>query len=83
MGIKQYVKDWMSEKWDQWVKQPITNKTIQAENQVKQKWNEYSGKAKEQAGKPLVYYKNQDAFYRGLFWIGVGLLIILWILSGS
>jgi hypothetical protein len=37
------------------------------ENQVSQKVNEYGGKAKEQARKPLDYYNNQDAFYRGLF----------------
>jgi len=47
------------------------------ENQVSQKVGEYSGKAKEQINKPFDYYRKQDAFYRGLFWIGVGLLIIL------
>jgi len=53
------------------------------ESQSSQKWNEYSDKAKEQINKPFDYYRKQEAFYRGLFWICVGLLIILWILSGS
>ena len=83
MNPKQWVKEWMSEKWDRWVKQPIANKTLQMENQVSQKVNEYGDKAKEVAyNKPLSYYKKQDAFYRGLFWIAIGLLIVLWIISG-
>jgi hypothetical protein len=47
------------------------------ENQVSQKVSEYGNKAKEQVNKPFDYYRKQDAFYRGLFWIGVGLLIVL------
>ena len=83
LGIKKAVKEWLENKWNNWVKQPIANYTEQMESQVAQKWNEYSSQAKEQAGKPLDYYKKQEAFYRGLFWIAVGLLVVLWIISGS
>ena len=83
LGVKSAVKDWLNHKWENWVKRPIANRTEQMENQVSQKASEYGGKAKEQAQKPFDYYRKQDAFYRGLFWIGVGLLIVLWILSGS
>ena len=31
MNPKQWIKEWMSEKWDHWVKQPIANKTEQLE----------------------------------------------------
>ena len=83
-GIKDAVKEWLEKQWDQWVKKPITDYTLKTEKQVEQKWNEYSGKAKEQVyDKPLGYYKKQDAFYRGLFWIAVGCLIVLWMISGS
>jgi hypothetical protein len=47
------------------------------ENLVAQQVNTYGNKAKETANKPLNYYQNQPTFYRGLFWIGVGLLIVL------
>ena len=83
LGIKSAVKDWLNNKWENWVKRPISDKTVQIEGQVSNKWNEYSGKAQEQARKPLDYYHNQDAFYRGLFWIAIGCLIVLWIISGS
>ena len=83
LGIKDAVKGWMEEKWNNWVKKPITDYTLKTEDQVSQKWGEYSGKAQEQARKPLDYYKKQDAFYRGLFWIAVGCLIVLWMISGS
>ena len=83
MGIKSYVKEWMSEKWNQWVKQPIANTTIKYENQASEQINKYSSQAQEQINKPFDYYRKQEAFYRGLFWIAVGCLTVLWILSGS
>ena len=83
MGIKSAVKDWMSEKWDQWVKKPIERKTEQLENSASQQINTYGTKAKETAYKPVNYYQKQPTFYRGLFWIAVGCLIVLWIISGS
>jgi hypothetical protein len=73
----------MSEKWNNWVKKPIGDATIKYENQASEQFNKYSGQAKAQIRKPGDYYWKQDAFYRGLFWIAVGLLIVLWILSGS
>jgi len=83
LNIKQTVKDWFSEFWENKVKTPIAKKTEELENQAIKKIEEYSGKAKEQANKPLGYYQKQDAFYRGLFLIAIALLIILWIVSGS
>ncbi len=83
LGIKSAVKDWLENKWNNWVKEPIANRTVQMENQVSQKWNEYSGKTQAQIRKPKDYYGNQPAFYRGLFWIAVACLVVLWIISGS
>ena len=83
LGIKSAVKDWMSEKWENWVKKPISDATIKYENQVQQTVSPHLNKAKETALKPVDYYNNQDAFYRGLFWIAIGCLILLWIISGS
>ena len=83
MGIKDTVKEWAWETFDSKVKQPIAKKTEELEGQVSQKWNEYSEKAKETAWKPVDYYQKQEAFYRGLFWIALALLMILWIISGS
>ncbi|RHZ36537.1 hypothetical protein [endosymbiont GvMRE of Glomus versiforme] len=83
MGIKDTVKEWASEQWNYYVKAPIAKKTEEYENQASQKWNEYSGKAQEQATKPFNYYREQEPFYRGLFWIALALLLILWIISGS
>ncbi len=83
MGIKDEIKKWAAEQWDNKVKQPIANKTEQLENQAAEQWNTYSKKAQEQAKKPFDYYQKQDAFYRGLFWIALALLLILWIISGS
>ena len=83
LGVKSAVKGWLENKWENWVKRPIANRTEQMENQVSQKVSEYSGKAQEQINKPFDYYRKQDAFYRGLFWIAVGCLIVLWIISGS
>ena len=82
LNPKQVIKEWMSEKWDRWVKQPIANKTEQLENSASQQFNKYSRQAQQQARKPFDYYKKQDAFYRGLFWIAIGLLVVLWIISG-
>ena len=82
-GIKSAVKDWMTNKYENWIKQPIEKKTEELENLVSQQANTYGTKAKETAYKPVNYYQNQPTFYRGLFWIAIGLLIILWIISGS
>ena len=73
----------MAEQWEKRVKNPIAHKTQELENSVTQQFDKYAGKAKETAYKPVDYYKKQDAFYRGLFWIAVGCLIVLWIISGS
>jgi len=83
LGIKSAVKDWMAEKWNNWVKQPIAKKTRELEDSATQQINTYSAKAKATAYQPIDYYWKQDAFYRGLFWITVGLLVVLWIISGS
>ena len=83
LNPKKAVKEWLSEQWERKVKQPIAKKTEELENQASQKWNEYSGKVTEQANKPFDYYRKQESFYRGLFWICVGLLIVFWIISGS
>ena len=83
MVIKEKISEWFWETWDDWVKQPIAKKTEELENQATQQINTYSAKAKSTAYQPVEYYWKQDAFYRGLFWICVALLIILWIISGS
>ena len=77
------IKDWLSEQWDKRVKQPIAKKTEELESQVAKQIDTYSAKAKATAYQPVDYYRKQEAFYRGLFWICVALLIILWIISGS
>lgn len=77
------IKDWLNEKYEKNIKQPISRKTEELENQAAQTWNTYSSKALKTAYQPIDYYKKQDAFYRGLFWIAVAILIVLWILSGS
>ena len=73
----------MAEKWEKWVKKPISDKTQQLENSATQQFNKYSSQAQEQIRKPSDYYWKQEPFYRGLFWIAVGCLIVLWIISGS
>ena len=83
IGIKSAVKEWLENKWNNWVKKPIEDATEKYENQANQQINTYSNKAKETAYKPVDYYRNQPTFYRGLFWIAVGLLVVLWIISGS
>ena len=83
LGIKSAVKEWLENKWENWVKKPIGDATIKYENQAKQQIKTYGDKAKETAYKPVEYYGKQEAFYRGLFWIAVGLLVVLWIISGS
>jgi len=70
------------------VQRPIEQKTEQIENQVSQQFTTYSGKAQEKinlysdkaretANKPRNYYRQQKTFHRGLFWIAIGLLVIL------
>ena len=83
LDVKRVIKEWLGEQFSRRIKQPIANKTEQLENQVSQQINTYSKKAQEQVNKPFDYYRKQEAFYRGLFWIALALLLILWILSGS
>lgn len=83
LGIKQAVKYWMTSAWKNWVCDSIANATVKYENQVKSTVSPHIAKAKKTAYKPVNYYNNQDAFYRGLFWIAIGCLIVLWIISGS
>ncbi|CAG8630664.1 2749_t:CDS:2, partial [Ambispora gerdemannii] len=62
---------------------PISRKTEELENLVSQQVNTYGNKAKATAAKPVDYYRKQETFYQGLFWICVLILIVLWMLSGS
>ena len=80
---KKVMKEWLTEQFSRRIKQPIARKTEELEGQASQKWNEYSQKVQEQVNKPFDYYRKQEAFYRGLFWTALVLLLILWILSGS
>ena len=89
-GIKQAVKDWMVEKYENWVKQPIERKTLELENLISQQVQKaqniastHAQKAKDTAYKPIGFYQSKPTFQRGLFWIALGLLIVLWIISGS
>lgn len=81
LNLKKAVQDWGQEQFETKIKQPIASHTEKLENQVSQYWIDYSAKA--QAYNPANYYKKQDAFYRGLFWIAVVILIILWMLSSN
>ena len=83
LGIKSAVKDWLNNKYENWVKQPIERKTQELESFVSQQVNTYGKKAQATAYQPIDYYGKQPTFYRGLFWIAVGLLIILWLISGQ
>ena len=83
LGIKSAVKDWLNNKYENWVKQPIEQKTQELENFVSQQVNNYGKKAQATAYQPIDYYGKQPTFYRGLFWIAVGLLIVLWLISGQ
>jgi hypothetical protein len=83
LNPKQAVKEWLSEQFDKSIKQPIAKKTEELESEAVKQIETYSQKAKETAWKPVDYYKKQESFYRGLFWIAVVLLVILWIISGS
>ena len=90
LGIKDAVKDWMNNKYENWIKQPIERKTAELENLVSQQVikaqniaSTHSQKAKETAYKPVNYYQERPTFHCGLFWIAIGCLIVLWIVSGS
>lgn len=83
LGIKNAVKDWMTNKYENWIKQPIENKTLELENLVSQQVKIYQQKAQETAYKPIDYYQQQPTIYRGLFWMALGLLIVLWLISGK
>lgn len=81
LGIKTAVKDWLNNRYENWVKQPIEKRTLELENFIAQQVK----KTQEQTEKynPLNQYQQQPTFYRGLFWIALALLIILWIISGK
>ena len=90
LGIKDAVKDWMAEKYENWIKQPVVTRTEELESFISQQVNKasrlastHSQKAKETAYKPITYYGQQKTFHRGLFWIAILVLIVLWIISGS
>ena len=90
LGIKKAVKEWLNNRYENWVKQPIEKKTQELESFISQQVNQaqqiastHSQKAQDTAYKPIGYYKERPTFHRGLFWIAVGLLIVLWIISGS
>jgi len=90
LGIKDAVKDWIAEKYENWIKQPVSKRTEELEAFIRQQVDKvshiastHSQKAKTAAYKPIDYYQNRPTFHRGLFWIAVGLLIVLWIISGS
>jgi len=80
LGIKKTVKDWLNNRYENWVKQPIENKTVELESFV--------GKQVERAVNhgqnynPVNHYQNQPIFHRGLFWIAIAVLIVLWLISG-
>jgi len=78
-GIKSAVKEWMNNKYENWVKQPIENKTIELESFISQQVD----KAVNQGQKynPVNHYQNQPIFNRGLILIAGGVLVVLWLLS--
>ena len=80
LGIKSAVKDWLNNRYENWIKQPIERKTQELESFIGQQ----AQKAYEQTNKynPANQYNKQPTFYRGLFWIMIGLLMVLWIISG-
>ncbi|WNE40586.1 MAG: hypothetical protein mread185_000086 [Mycoplasmataceae bacterium] len=80
LGIKSAVKDWMNHKYENWIKQPIEKQTLELESFIGQQVDKAQTTA--QNYNPLNQYNQQPIFYRGLFWIAVGLLIILWLISG-
>ena len=77
MVIKEKLKSILKEAWKNKIENPIANKTIELENSAIQQanwaWNKYS---------PTQYYWNKEPFYRGLILTAVGLLVILWLISG-
>jgi len=81
LGIKSAIKDWLNNRYENWIKQPIERKTQELERFIGQQ----AQKAYEQTSKynPANQYNKQPTFYRDLFWIAIGLLIVLWIISGS
>ena len=79
LGVKKAVKDWLNNRYENWIKQPIEKKTIELENLITQQVNN----AQTQANKynPVNYYQTKPLFHRGIFWICVLILIVLWIIS--
>jgi hypothetical protein len=67
----------MTDKYENWVKKPVEDKTLELENFVSQQVQTYGTKAKQTAYKPVDYYQGRPTFHRGLFWIGCGLLLVL------
>ena len=39
LGIKNAVKDWLNNRYENWIKQPIENKTIELESFISQQVN--------------------------------------------
>ena len=90
LGIKDAVKEWMAEKYENWIKKPVVTRTEELESFIYQQVNKaqqiastHGQKAKQTAYKPIGYYQQQKTFHRGLFWIAILVLIVLWIISGS
>jgi hypothetical protein len=90
LGIKSAVKDWMADKYENWIKKPVEKRTEELEAFIQQQVNKasqmastHSQKAKQTAYKPIEFYQQRPTFHRGLFWIAIALLIVLWIISGS
>ena len=86
LGIKSTIKEWLNN----WIKQPIERKTQELESFIGQQVNKaqniantHRQKAQDLAYKPVNQYQKQPTFYRGLFWIAIGLLVVLWIISGK
>lgn len=65
MGIKVVAKEWASDQWDAYVKQPIANKTEELEGQVSQQISTYSDKAKKMAYQPIDYLSQTRSFLSG------------------
>ena len=80
LGIKKAVENWLNNRYENWIKQPIECKTQELEAFISQQVNKAQAQTKQY--NPVNQYNKQPTFYRGLFWIALGLLIILWIISG-
>ena len=59
LGIKDAVKEWMAEKYENWIKQPVERKTLELESFVRQQVNKASHLATPTAKKPKKLPINQ------------------------